>query len=489
MNMQKFTKVPQAPRSVKNHLYAEILNTSIPLRENRVSPANIISRREIEPLLLKAHETLKSYEKATNSVVAVLDQTGRDVGDSHCNKILSFCSLCRKSCRRNNGEWEDDIYPCTQMHIDGITSARNSRGSYIYMCELGFMFWVSPIVANGCFAGALIAGGYLGIEREKSAEKISRMSGGEISRENAAVLLENISEKRHEDIKALAQSLMFCAEWVSRSTENYPETVKRISEQESNLSHQLRLIKDRHTPKDDSKGYPLDKERILLAALRRGDGETSRKILNELLEILLASNPDSFQFMRLRAIELVVLLSRSAVPQNAAEDSIMLENNNRFIKRIQETRNIQDLTDLLHVIVERMSGQIFSFQGFRHASALKKAERFIWENYGRKISLQEISRASGLSAPYFSSIFKEEMGENLSSYLNRLRVDKAATLLTESDLSLNEIARLCGFEDQSWFSKIFKRYIGVSPGKYRDQGSSIGLTSPVGVFQPVDRQE
>jgi AraC-like DNA-binding protein len=124
-----------------------------------------------------------------------------------------------------------------------------------------------------------------------------------------------------------------------------------------------------------------------------------------------------------------------------------------------------------------MAGQIFSFQGIRHASALRKAERYIWENYTRKISLREIAAASGLSAPYFSSIFKEEMGENLSNYLNRLRVERAATMLTESELSLNDIAASCGFEDQSWFSKIFKSYTGISPGKYRERGA--GILSPV----------
>jgi YesN/AraC family two-component response regulator len=130
------------------------------------------------------------------------------------------------------------------------------------------------------------------------------------------------------------------------------------------------------------------------------------------------------------------------------------------------------LTENLHVIVDRMSGKIFSFQGIRHSSALRKAERYIWENYTRKISLQEIADTSGLSAPYFSTIFKEEMGENLSNYLNRLRVEKATTMLAETDLTLNEIASACGFEDQSWFSKIFKSFTGLSPGKYREKGGN-----------------
>jgi AraC-like DNA-binding protein len=64
------------------------------------------------------------------------------------------------------------------------------------------------------------------------------------------------------------------------------------------------------------------------------------------------------------------------------------------------------------------------------------------------------------------------MGENLSSYLNRLRVERTITLLTETGRPLSEIAKLCGFEDQSWFSKIFKSFTGISPGKFREKGGA-----------------
>jgi AraC-like DNA-binding protein len=104
---------------------------------------------------------------------------------------------------------------------------------------------------------------------------------------------------------------------------------------------------------------------------------------------------------------------------------------------------------------------------------LKKAEDFILENLSRKISLKEISKAAGFSSPYFSTLFKEEMGENFSSYLNRLRVKKASALLTSTNLSLSRIAVSCGFKDQSWFSKIFKHYTGICPGKYRSRGGKI----------------
>jgi YesN/AraC family two-component response regulator len=162
---------------------------------------------------------------------------------------------------------------------------------------------------------------------------------------------------------------------------------------------------------------------------------------------------------------LAVLLSRAA-------EVNLGDTYYRCFVRLQESRTMNELSGNLHYIIDHLGPKIFSFQGIRHASALRKAERFIWENYTHKISLKEIAAASGLSAPYFSTIFKKEMGKNLSVYLNQLRVDKAMVYLVETSLPLNDIAKACGFIDQSWFSKIFKSYTGLSPGKFRDQGNN-----------------
>jgi AraC-like DNA-binding protein len=195
--------------------------------------------------------------------------------------------------------------------------------------------------------------------------------------------------------------------------------------------------------------------------------------LDELLALLFIANPDNFKFMQYRAIELVVLISRAAVTSGNTED-MLLELSNRYLIRIQEAETTEELIDVLYLVVDSMTGEIFPFKGVRHALSLRRAERYIRENFTRKVSLQEIAGAAGLSAPYFSTIFKEEMGENLSSYLNRLRVEKAAEMLMDTGLSLSEIASSCGFEDQSWFSKIFKNYTGISPGRYRDQNRNSG---------------
>jgi YesN/AraC family two-component response regulator len=340
------------------------------------------------------------------------------------------------------------------------------------MCDLGFIFWTSPIYCEGRFVGAMLGTGLLGIDRQETLAQMYLMANREIPEEELEKHLAHYPSADSERIKALAELMLICAESLSTGNEAYHKILKRRAEQQSDLTTQIQDLKSKYPAGSPVPGYPLEKERMLLAALRRGDNETGRKILNEILAVLLFSNPDQFKYIQFRAIELVVLLSRTDITPGYAE-MMILETNNQYLRRIQDAQSIEELTDVLHLIVERMAVQIFSFQGVRHASALRKAERFIWENYTHKISLQEIADASGLSAPYFSTIFKEEMGENLSAYLNRLRVEKASHLLVETDLSLSEIAGSCGFEDQSWFSKIFKSYTGQSPGKYRSQGGGI----------------
>jgi AraC-like DNA-binding protein len=273
----------------------------------------------------------------------------------------------------------------------------------------------------------------------------------------------------------MAELMFMCAKSLSVGSEGCHAAMRRRAEQQAYLSVKIEELKNRYPPGSPRPGYPLDKEKELLEAIHRGDAEAGRNILNEILAILFFANPDQFRYIQYRAIELAILLSRIDGPGFAA-------------KTVLAANNIEELTDALYQIVDDITGQILSFQGIHHASALKKAERFILENFTRKISLEEIAKASGFSAPYFSTLFKEEMGENLSGYLNRLRTKKAACMLTNTNHSLSKIAQLCGFDDQSWFSKIFKHYIGMSPGKYRKQEGKLVLKIPKSGFSATYRE-
>ena len=419
-----------------------------------------------------AHVLMGVYSRTTGAFICIHDRNYMPIPELY-EEITSEKNICLFCIRyKKNIEvkrcWDHCANPCREMHINAIKESYRSGGSYTYVCSLGFMFWTSPIYLDEQFAGALMGSGFLGIESEETCNRMYNMCEGAVSESELKRLIGIFPRGEPARIKAMAELLLICAKSLSIGSEGCHATVRRRAEQQAGLSSKIEDLKDNYPPESPQPEYPLERERELLEALRRADTETGRKILNEILAIIFLANPDQFKHVQYRAMELAVLIFRTdAAPGFSAE--AVLESNSRYIKLIQESSNMEELTDALYQILDNIAGQIFSFRGIHHASALKKAERFILENFTRRISLEEIAKTSGFSAPYFSTIFKEEMGENLSSYLNRLRVEKAGYMLTGTNLSLSKIARACGFEDQSWFSKIFKLYTGMNPGKYRSQ--------------------
>ena len=87
--------------------------------------------------------------------------------------------------------------------------------------------------------------------------------------------------------------------------------------------------------------------------------------------------------------------------------------------------------------------------------------------------LEDVASKAFLTPVYFSRLFKANMGVNFTDYVNKLRVDLACKLLLNNDITLVEIAQLCGFNDQSYFSKIFKNIVGISPKKYKNEKGKI----------------
>ena len=72
-----------------------------------------------------------------------------------------------------------------------------------------------------------------------------------------------------------------------------------------------------------------------------------------------------------------------------------------------------------------------------------------------------------LNKDYLSNLFKKETGISFSDYVNLQRIKKAQELLTETHLRTYQIAQQVGFQDESYFSRVFKKIVGMRPGEYR----------------------
>ncbi|MCL2412226.1 MAG: PocR ligand-binding domain-containing protein, partial [Treponema sp.] len=416
----------------------------------------------------KHEKILINYYQATGSNICLYDRAYKPVFLEDSKEFCPETMIC-PYCKNSNGIKKGE-FPCHEMHVEAIKEANRKGDFHIYECPLGLLFWSSPIYTYGEFSGALRGAGFLSKNHKKTVDFFSIandtcvMCNSEVSEEKFKERIESLPKASEERSQSLAEVMQVCAESLSSGNKDYHEIIRRMTQQQEEIARLMEKLRVQYGEKPGNPGYPLERERLLLAALRKGDIGEAKKELNEILAILLFFNPGQLKNVQLRAIELVVLISRIEI-NPIKIGTISMEINSHNLRMVQEAKTAEELISILHQVVDRVADNISSFRGVPHAAALRKAEHFIMENFTRKISLKEIADVAGLSPPYFSTIFKEEMGENLSKYLNRQRVEKASHLLLETDMSLVEIASACCFEDQSWFSKIFKTYAGISPGK------------------------
>ena len=89
--------------------------------------------------------------------------------------------------------------------------------------------------------------------------------------------------------------------------------------------------------------------------------------------------------------------------------------------------------------------------------------RFVKDNYHDKISISDLSKKLAYSESMLNRKFKKEVHITFNEYLNRYRINKAIELLKNSDYNITEISYMCGYSSAKYFSRVFKKYLGISP--------------------------
>lgn len=105
----------------------------------------------------------------------------------------------------------------------------------------------------------------------------------------------------------------------------------------------------------------------------------------------------------------------------------------------------------------------------RHMEQLRPVFEYIENHYSSSISLQQLSQISGMSPKYFCRYFQAIAHKTPMDYLNYYRIEHACTMLCTTDSPITSIAYDCGFNDCSYFIKLFKRYKHITPKQYQMQ--------------------
>lgn len=213
--------------------------------------------------------------------------------------------------------------------------------------------------------------------------------------------------------------------------------------------------------------YMRQLEEDLMQAIRDQDKSRAREVLNQLLRYVYAPHPDRFPLIRSRAIQLVSLLSNIAAPEEGSPKEAELYRRT-YIPALQHAASLEEmdviLAEMLHLFVD----YTFDFSEVKHSDTIHRVMEFIKSNYSGKLTLEQIAASVHLSPSHISGLFRKETGQTVSAYIGFVRIEKSKQLLKTTQLSIAEIASSCGFEEQSYFSRVFRKQTGLSPKAYRD---------------------
>lgn len=106
-------------------------------------------------------------------------------------------------------------------------------------------------------------------------------------------------------------------------------------------------------------------------------------------------------------------------------------------------------------------------------SQVEYARHYIDEHYFENLTLQDVADKVGITAGYLSTLFSQKLSLGFVDYLNQLRIEHACSYLTQNYFKTYEIAYKVGFNDEKYFSKVFRKVMGQSPSEYRKMNQEV----------------
>jgi len=140
-----------------------------------------------------------------------------------------------------------------------------------------------------------------------------------------------------------------------------------------------------------------------------------------------------------------------------------------FQKKVINAEELKEAIEIIRDFVKNIMIENSLGRADNSELLIKKAVQYINDNYANKISLDDIAGHVGISKYYFSVLFKREKGITFSSYLNTVRIEKAKQLLKNPQSTINDVVYEVGFNDSQYFSKTFKKYVGMTVTEYRSK--------------------
>jgi two-component system response regulator YesN len=139
----------------------------------------------------------------------------------------------------------------------------------------------------------------------------------------------------------------------------------------------------------------------------------------------------------------------------------------QFAIEIEQCTNDLQLTKLTTDMIRKYCLLIHNHSLKKYSDNIQDCVTYIDLHYNEDLTLKKMAEYLNLNNSYLSTLFKKELGKTVTAYVTQTRIKQALLLLNSTKQSIRDVANQCGFDDMNYFSRIFKKYQGMSPSSYR----------------------
>ncbi|MEG0775213.1 response regulator [Clostridium sp.] len=293
------------------------------------------------------------------------------------------------------------------------------------------------------------------VPNQCNSEKLSKE---EEATSFANTLLSKLSRKSNYKFKIGIGSVCNNVEHLHSSYESSLQALRYLKSSGIIHYNNIKTIDAEYT------AYPYDKEKLLLQKLSLGESEESIEAFRYIYRWLSKEYEGQPIKIKNKLLELMFLVNSRLWEYDISSKA-------NEVGLFEEMLLIQEMEELklwCKKTIENISTEINYHRHNKIGEIIKAAKEYIEANYYKAITLEDISREVNVSSQYFSRLFKAEMKENFIDYLTSIRIEKAKNLLASGTFTIKEICYKIGYSDPNYFSRIFKKRVGISPTEYKN---------------------
>lgn len=403
----------------------------------------------------RMREILSNLQAFTGLAIQLIDSDGRLL--MSFGHTTNYCAILKK-----HVFYRDE---CFTLHKKSGIYAQELGEAYIFSCHANLNHIAFPLVLDRKLLGSVIIGPFLMDHPDSTlisdlAERQNLSPGMVLELYDELKDIAILPPAKVNQLKKITEQLL--APLLPGERALLLQNQQKMLQQ-ARINETIQVYKEENYT--DSLVFFYNKEKELLEKTRIGNIQDVKSILNEIIGHVLFSEGGRVDAVRIRAIELTTLLSRVAIEGGANPDSVF-HLNSQFLFRLYEEQELEELCLQLQEVLESFVSCMF--QGKDKGNPyIRNALQYMSNNYNQHIDLKIVADHVGLSPSYFSTLFRKTVGISFREHLNWIRVEESKSLLLGKKYTLAEIALSMGFPDQSYYCKVFKKYVGVTPGQYQ----------------------